>query len=307
MFKPTIGNESLHQVSNDNGVRIVNFATSKNLVVKSTMFPHRSIHKCTWTTPDGQTHNQIDHILIDMRRHSSIIDLRSFRGGGCDTDHYLVVAKFRERLALRKQAAQKSDGGRFNLRKLNDLKVRKQYQIEISNRFPALENVSEEEDINRAWESNKENIKTSATESLGMYEMKQHEPWFDEECLGILDQRKQAKMQWVQDPSQSKADNLNNVRRDASRHFRNKQKVYLRAKIEELETNSKISNIRVLYRGINDMKKGYQPRTRIGKDEKGDLVADPHSIMARWRNYFSLILSVHGVSDVRQKYTQQNH
>ena len=74
----------------------------------------------------------------------------------------------------------------------------------------------------------------------------------------------------------------------------------MRAKIEELETNSKINNIRDLYRGINDMKKGYQSRTRIVKDEKGDLVADSHSIMARWRSYFSQILNVHGVSDVRQ-------
>jgi hypothetical protein len=66
-FKPTIGNESSHEISNDNGVRVVNFATSKNLVVKCTMFPHRSIHKYTWTSPDGKTHNQIDHILIDRR------------------------------------------------------------------------------------------------------------------------------------------------------------------------------------------------------------------------------------------------
>ena len=76
-----------------------------------------------------------------------------------------------------------------------------------------------------------------------MHEMKQHKQWFDEECLGILDQRKQAKMKWIQDPSQSKADNLNNVRRDASRHFRNKKKAYLRAKIEELETNSKMNKL----------------------------------------------------------------
>jgi len=55
-----------------------------------------------------------------------------------------------------------------------------------------------------------------------------------------------------------------------------------------------------LYRGINDVKMGYQPRTRTVKDEKGDLVADSHSIMARWRNYFSQILNVHGVSEVRQ-------
>jgi endonuclease/exonuclease/phosphatase family metal-dependent hydrolase len=92
IFKPTIGNESLHEISNDNGDRIVNFATSKNLVVKSTMFPHRKIHKHTWTSPEGNTYNQIDHILIDRRRHSSILDVRSFRGADCDTDHYLAVA-----------------------------------------------------------------------------------------------------------------------------------------------------------------------------------------------------------------------
>ena len=96
IIKPTIGLESLHQDSNDNGVRQVNFAASKNLVVKSTMFPHRNIHKYTWTSPDGKTHNQIDHVLIDRRWHSSILDVRSFRGADCDTDHYLVIAKVRE-------------------------------------------------------------------------------------------------------------------------------------------------------------------------------------------------------------------
>ena len=147
-----------------------------------------------------------------------------------------VVAKVRERLAVRKQAAQKSHGGKFNLRNLNDLEVRKQYQIEITKRFSALENISEDEDTNGGWESIKENIKTSAKENLCMHEMKQHKPWFYEECLGILDQRKQAKVQWIQDPSQSNADNLNDVRRNANRHFRNKKKLHLKAKIEELET-----------------------------------------------------------------------
>jgi ribosomal protein L21E len=93
---------------------------------------------------------------------------------------------------------------------------------------------------------------------------------------------------------------MNNVRRDASRYFRNKKKAHLKSKIEEMETNSKINNIRDLYRTINDVTKEYQPRTGIVKDEKGDLVADSYSIMVRWRNYFSQILNVHWVSDVRQ-------
>jgi len=86
--------------------------------------------------------------------------------------------------------------------------------------------------------------------------LKRNKPWFDEECSFLLDERKRAKMQWVQDPSQSNVDNLNNVRREASRHFRNKKKEYLKAKIEELETSSKIKIVRNFYRGISDFQKG---------------------------------------------------
>jgi hypothetical protein len=67
IFKPTIGNENLHEISNDNGFRVVNFATSKNLTVKSTMFPSHNIHKFTSTSPDGKMHSQMYHILIDGR------------------------------------------------------------------------------------------------------------------------------------------------------------------------------------------------------------------------------------------------
>ena len=84
----------------------MNFATSKNLIVKSTTFPHRDIHKQTWTSPDGMTHIQIDHILTDKRRQSSISYIRSFRGVDCHTDHYLVIAKLRDRLSVAKRVDQ---------------------------------------------------------------------------------------------------------------------------------------------------------------------------------------------------------
>jgi hypothetical protein len=129
IFKPTIGNDSLLGISNDIGVRIVNFATSKNLIVKSTMFLHHKIHKYTWTSPEGNTPNQIDHILIDRRWHSSILDVQSFRGADCDTDHYLIVAKMRERLAVSERAVQKTDMERFNVKKLNEGDVKEQYQV----------------------------------------------------------------------------------------------------------------------------------------------------------------------------------
>jgi endonuclease/exonuclease/phosphatase family metal-dependent hydrolase len=71
-FKPTIGNENLHQGSNDNDVRIVSFATSN-----ITVFPHRNTRKYNMPSLLGKTHRQIDHILIDRRPPSSTLDLHS--------------------------------------------------------------------------------------------------------------------------------------------------------------------------------------------------------------------------------------
>jgi hypothetical protein len=88
----------------------------------------------------------------------------------------------------------------------------------------------------------------------------------------FLEQRKKVSRHWLQDPNQSNVDNVNNVRCEAGRHFRNKKKEYLKAKIDELETNGKFNNIRALCRGISDFKKCYQPRTLVVKDKNGDLV-----------------------------------
>jgi hypothetical protein len=55
IFPPKAGNESLHEISNDNGVRVVKFGILKTLIVRNTMFTHRNIHKFIWTSPDGKT------------------------------------------------------------------------------------------------------------------------------------------------------------------------------------------------------------------------------------------------------------
>jgi hypothetical protein len=116
----------------------------------------------------------------------------------------------------------------------------------------------------------------------------------------LVDQRRQAKLQWLQDASEVNEDNPSDVRQEASRHFRNKKREHLKDKINELESNSKNKNIRDLYRGIKEFKKGYQPRTNFVKDERGDLLADPRTILNRWKNYFCQLLNVHRAGDVRQ-------
>jgi uncharacterized protein YaaR (DUF327 family) len=146
--------------------------------------------------------------------------------------------------------------------------------VEISNRFTALANLNSKVDINRAVKTIRENIKISAKESLGYYELRKHKPWFSEGCSELLDQRKQARLQWLQDLNKITGDDLNNTRCESSRHFKNKKSEYLKGRFNELATDSKNKNIRDQYRGINEFKRDYQPRSNLVKDENGDLLAD---------------------------------
>jgi hypothetical protein len=74
------------------------------------------------------------------------------------------------------------------------------------------------------------------------------------------------------EPSEANEDNLSDIRREARRHFRNKKREYLKDKINKLESNSRNKNIGDLYRSINEFKKGYQPRTNLVNDKRGDLL-----------------------------------
>lgn len=104
-YRPTVGRFSKHDISSENGRRLIDSAVGKNMIVDSTgtRFPHKEIHKETWTNPDGNTHNQIDHILIDKRHASSIIDVRSYRGANCDSDHFMVKGKYRQKITRMKR------------------------------------------------------------------------------------------------------------------------------------------------------------------------------------------------------------
>ena len=92
-------------------------------------------------------------------------------------------ANIMEIWTLFKQAARKFYGEIFSLRKASELEVWRQYQIEVTERFVALENFFDEEYINWYWYNIKENVKNSANKNLDLHELKQHKQWFDEECF----------------------------------------------------------------------------------------------------------------------------
>jgi hypothetical protein len=122
------------------------------------------------------------------------------------------VAKLRERISVRKRARQKFDLERFELRSHDDVEVKEKYQVEITKRFAALENLDESFDINSDWERKE------------YHRLKHNKPWFDDECSKLIHQRKMAKLQLFQNPSQINGDNRRNLRRETNKIFRNKER-----------------------------------------------------------------------------------
>jgi hypothetical protein len=161
--------------------------------------------------------------LLGRRRHSSILDIRSFRVADCDTDHYLVLANVTERLAVSKETARRFYMEKKNLKKLNDIEGKEQYRVEISNRFVVLENLDTGVDVNKACETIRQNIKISAKESIRYYILKKHKPWFDEGYTKFIRLKETSQICISLNPNEIIGDNMNNIRRETSRQFRNKK------------------------------------------------------------------------------------
>ena len=87
-----MGKEALKCVRNDNGERFVEFCATNSLVITTTSFPHKDIHKYTWTSPDDRTRNQIDHVVVNSCFKRSVFDTWSYRGADISSDHNLVAA-----------------------------------------------------------------------------------------------------------------------------------------------------------------------------------------------------------------------
>lgn len=100
---PTTGTYSLHNLKNDSGSRLIQFAVSRNMIIGSTLHPHKDIHNCTWRSPEGVTFNWTYHLLIERRHKSNLMNVRSYRGANIDSKHHLANARLRAWISNVKQ------------------------------------------------------------------------------------------------------------------------------------------------------------------------------------------------------------
>ncbi|PNF18598.1 hypothetical protein B7P43_G06255 [Cryptotermes secundus] len=174
-----IGTESLHDTTNHNGVTLIDFAEIKNLIITSTYFPHKNIHKRTWAAPDGVTFNQIDHVLKEKRFARNILDVRTLRWSNCDSDHYLVQVKYRCKIS-HQRSKQYEKCKKFNIDKITESDKREALQNKIKEIKDNRAN--KEVTVEGIWADCKTTIITEAERTLGYQEEQINREWFDEEC-----------------------------------------------------------------------------------------------------------------------------
>jgi len=161
IYKPTIGNESLHNEINNNRIKMIQFVISIGLNARIT-FPHKDINKETWHSADSRTANQTDHILISNRFRTGITDIRALRGPDIGSDHNLLKINFK--VKLRVKTGNKYNEKRKMVNIFQNPKWKQEYAIEI-NKFEILENLDDEDSMDNNITEKWENIKTITRET----------------------------------------------------------------------------------------------------------------------------------------------
>ena len=146
-WKPALRKHAEGELNN-NGTRLLSFCLAHKLVVGSSLFPHKRIHKMTWNSPDGRTVIQIDHSIINQKWCNSLKDVRVFRGADVGSDHNLAKSTVRLSLAAIKHQKWQP---RYDISKLQEDEILVQFNATIGCRYHALAELNEETDIDAEW------------------------------------------------------------------------------------------------------------------------------------------------------------
>lgn len=228
-YKRVTGCQSLHRESNDNGRRLINFAISGDMVVSSTCFPRRDIYKWTWRSPDGRTHNQIDHVLISKRNASSILNVRTYRGADCDSDHFLVCMRYRDR-TMSKERSSGQKAKRLHMEKLKIPETSIDYQNKIKkalnrcNRETCNTGSATGSTMEGNWKIIKETIINTGEEVLGPRPRRLRNEWFDQECVEKIEARNKTRKNYLDRPTRGRREEYERARSEAKGVIRSKKR-----------------------------------------------------------------------------------
>ena len=271
-FSNTVGKYGLGK-ENERGEHLQDFCADHDMTLANTWFRQHPRRLYTWTSPDGKHRNQIDYIAIQQKWKHLIKSCKTYPGADCGTDHNVLVATLKLRFQKTKQLSVK----RLNLEELAGNK-RIKYEIEVTNRFQALEKEEEEKTPEEMWRNTKNILLETAEQEVGYIKAKRDgNRWISDETITIIEAKREAKPKDKILYKKLKAETQKRVRQDKKKQLENMCK--------DIEESNKKGNTRNLFSTVRTLTKDFKPRTQCIKSKTGENIIESKEIAERWKEY----------------------
>ena len=292
-YEDALGHEGIGD-RNDNGNILLECCINNELVVTTTLFQHKDIHKHTWNSPDGRTKNMIDHILVNRKWIKSVKNTRAYRGADIGSDHNLVICSIQLSLkAVHKQG--KALRKVFNTDRLKENHIKQEFAIKLQNRFRILEDLEDDEDeVENTWKRIKDNYNQTAEEVLG-YRKRDRKDWISDQTWTKIEERKKIKTKLNAAKSDRLKDKLRTDYAAKDKEIKKSAKEDKRKFVEDLadkaQQASERGDLRQMYKITKQLSGKATNTNQAVKDKSGKLLTAEKEVTNRWKQHFEEVLN----------------
>ncbi|VDP17428.1 unnamed protein product [Schistosoma margrebowiei] len=280
---------------NENGGRFANLCAFNKLVIGGNIFPHKRIHKTTWTSPDNTTQNQIDHICINKKFRMTMEDVRTKRGADIASDHHLMVTKMKLKLKkhwiMRRTISQK-----FNTAFLQDTNKLNKFKLVLSNKFQAFHDLlnGEGTTVESNWRGIKEAITSTCHEVLG-HKKHHRKEWITVDTLVKIQERRNKKAaintgQTGAEKAKAQAE-YTVVNKQVKKSIRIDKRKYVEDLAKTAEKTAREGNMRQLYDITKKLSGNHRKPERPVKSKEGKVIINIEEQRNRWVKHFKELLN----------------
>ncbi|KAJ8717892.1 hypothetical protein PYW07_005822 [Mythimna separata] len=286
-------------VCNDNGDRFIDFCQNHDLTIGGTLFIHGDHHKYTWNSPDGVTKNQIDHLAISSKWRSSLLDVRNRRGADIDSDHHLVVAEVRLKVAVARATGGPGRlGRRFDVNKLSDLDTRRAFRLELRNRFSGLEEVADS--LDEEWNRIKMAYTETSSVILGHKSSHSREDWMSQHTWSLIEDRRNLHLKLLETRNVDERAGLilqyRRIRKAIYRSTRADRRRWADDIADHAQHAANTGNLKELYRSTKTLVGDNRRKRKPLRSKEGQLIVTSEEQLLRWHQHFEEVFRLSATS-----------
>ena len=268
-----------HGEINDNGLRMLTFATINNLQIGNSHFQHPHKHQLTWRNPTGNDSAVLDYILINSRFRSSLKDVRAMRGPDCGSDHYLVRSVIQ--LRLQRSKSKSATQMKLDWKYLTSPFRKEALQIALSNRFATLAQTDNADEM----EKQISEVILNCAKPLCPPVRHRTQPWISNECLDLVEKRKRAKL--------SDYNQYRQLNREVRKQMKEEREAHWNRVAADLEVAASKHEYNTLYRTLRRLSGKSKVTNDNIRNTNGTFVKSSIECLKRWREFFEELYSHH--------------